>query len=148
MSSVAKRAARSCDISPHRETPHWGNHVRANSPCDASEPCAHLSLACGGVSHRSCECLIGHVISFHAPIVAQLMQIFPCPRRIWAPFTNHREINMNKSKYVLGTAAVLMAFAAQFVVVSNVEAKSSKCTSVAVPGSPGTFIVTCSTSRP
>ena len=38
--------------------------------------------------------------------------------------------------------------AAQFAIVMPAEAKSAKCAAVAVPGSPGTFVVTCSTRRP
>jgi hypothetical protein len=49
------------------------------------------------------------------------------------------------------TAAVLAVgglVLVQFLVVMPAEAKSAKCTSVAVPGSVGTFVVTCSTRRP
>jgi DNA-binding IclR family transcriptional regulator len=37
---------------------------------------------------------------------------------------------------------------AQFAVVTSAEAKSAKCVAVAVPGQPGTFVMTCSTGRP
>jgi len=38
--------------------------------------------------------------------------------------------------------------AAQFALVTTAEAKSSKCVAVAVPGQPGTYVMTCSTGRP
>jgi len=46
---------------------------------------------------------------------------------------------------VLAVASLVLV---QFLVVMPAEAKSAKCTSVAVPGSIGTFVVTCSTRRP
>jgi hypothetical protein len=46
------------------------------------------------------------------------------------------------------TLAVAGLVALQFAVVMPAEAKSAKCSAVAVPGSPGTFVITCSTRRP
>ena len=50
------------------------------------------------------------------------------------------------------TAAIALSLlglvAAQFAIVTPAEAKAAKCTAVAVPGSPGTFVMTCSTKRP
>jgi hypothetical protein len=57
---------------------------------------------------------------------------------------------MLKSKVRTAAAAlaILGVFAGQFAVVSSAEAKSSKCFATAVPGSPGTFVITCTTTRP
>jgi hypothetical protein len=46
------------------------------------------------------------------------------------------------------TLSLLGLVAAQFAVVTPAEAKAAKCVAVAVPGSPGTFVMTCSTKRP
>ncbi|HWH39827.1 MAG TPA: hypothetical protein VNU21_08305 [Usitatibacter sp.] len=46
------------------------------------------------------------------------------------------------------TLAAIAVIAGQFAIVGVAEAKSAKCSAVAVPGSPGTFVVTCSTRRP
>jgi hypothetical protein len=50
----------------------------------------------------------------------------------------------------LGAAILAIAglVVVQFLVVMPAEAKSAKCTAAAVPGSFGTFVVTCSTKRP
>jgi len=55
---------------------------------------------------------------------------------------------MSKTRIAAATLAVIGVLAGQFAVVTSAEAKSSKCVAVAVPGQPGTFIVTCSTGRP
>ena len=44
--------------------------------------------------------------------------------------------------------SLLAIVGSQFAVVTSAEAKAAKCASVAVPGSPGTFVITCSTKRP
>jgi len=46
------------------------------------------------------------------------------------------------------TLAAIALVAGQFAIVGVAEAKAAKCASVAVPGSPGTFVITCSTKRP
>ena len=46
------------------------------------------------------------------------------------------------------TLAAIAIVAGQFAIVGVAEAKAAKCVAVAVPGSPGTFVMTCSTKRP
>jgi hypothetical protein len=56
---------------------------------------------------------------------------------------------MTKTKRTAAiTLSLLGLVAAQFAVVTPAEAKRAKCASVAVPGHPGTFVVSCSTRRP
>ncbi|HET9580355.1 MAG TPA: hypothetical protein VFP44_21185 [Usitatibacter sp.] len=58
---------------------------------------------------------------------------------------------MEKSKKSRGLLAALMVagmIAGQFAVIGTAEARSAKCASVPVAGSPGTFIIVCSTKRP
>jgi len=57
---------------------------------------------------------------------------------------------MNKSecRALIAAFSIALAIATQFAVVTNADAKAAKCASRPVPGSPGTFIVTCSTKRP
>jgi len=54
---------------------------------------------------------------------------------------------MGKSRTVLAVSFATL-LVASFGIVTNVEAKSSKCVAVSVPGKPGTLIVACSTARP
>ena len=68
---------------------------------------------------------------------------------VQSPKPPGRKFKMSKIRTL--TAAVLAVASlvlVQFLVVMPAEAKSAKCTSVAVPGSVGTFVVTCSTRRP
>ena len=51
-------------------------------------------------------------------------------------------------KRAITTIAAVTIIASQFAIVGVAEAKRAKCASVAVPGHPGTFVVTCSTKRP
>jgi hypothetical protein len=51
-------------------------------------------------------------------------------------------------KRAITTLAVIAVVAGQFAIVGTAEAKRPKCASVAVPGHPGTFVLTCSTKRP
>jgi len=53
-----------------------------------------------------------------------------------------------KTRIAAITLSLLGVVGAQFAIVTPAEAKSSKCFAVAVPGSPGTYVVTCSTQRP
>ena len=56
---------------------------------------------------------------------------------------------MTKTKRTAAIALSLLGLvAAQFAVVTPAEAKAAKCAAVAVPGHPGTFVVSCSTRRP
>jgi hypothetical protein len=57
---------------------------------------------------------------------------------------------MEKSKSRGLVAALMVAglIAGQFAVIGSAEAKAAKCFATAVPGSPGTFVITCSTKRP
>ena len=73
----------------------------------------------------------------------------PALVNVQSPKTPRKEIDMSKIRTL--TAAILAVaglVVVQFLVVMPAEAKSAKCTSVAVPGSIGTFVVTCSTRRP
>jgi hypothetical protein len=63
------------------------------------------------------------------------------------PPTNSREIHMGKSRNLLAVSFATL-LVASFGIVTNVEAKSSKCVAVSVPGQPGTLIVSCSAARP
>ena len=51
-------------------------------------------------------------------------------------------------KRAITTVAAVAIIASQFAIVGVAEAKAAKCAAVAVPGHPGTFVVTCSTKRP
>jgi hypothetical protein len=53
-----------------------------------------------------------------------------------------------KTKITAITLSLLGIVGAQFALVAPAEAKSSKCAAIAVPGSPGTYVMTCSTGRP
>jgi hypothetical protein len=53
-----------------------------------------------------------------------------------------------KTRIAAIALSLLGVVGAQFAVVAPAEAKSSKCVAVAVPGSPGTYVMTCTTSRP
>jgi hypothetical protein len=55
---------------------------------------------------------------------------------------------MTKTKRTAAIALSLLGLVAQFAVVTPAEAKAAKCAAVAVPGQPGTFVVSCSTKRP
>ena len=57
---------------------------------------------------------------------------------------------MTKTKTRIAAIAlsILGIVAAQFALISPAEAKSSKCAAIAVPGSPGTYVMACSTNRP
>jgi len=56
---------------------------------------------------------------------------------------------MTKTKRTAAIALSLLGLvAAQFAVVPPAEAKAANCAAVAVPGQPGTFVVSCSTKRP
>ncbi|HWH42311.1 MAG TPA: hypothetical protein VNU21_20850 [Usitatibacter sp.] len=57
-------------------------------------------------------------------------------------------MNKSKSRAPIAAFTIALAVATQFAVVTNADAKAAKCSSRAVPGSPGNFIVTCSTKRP
>ena len=57
-------------------------------------------------------------------------------------------MNKTESRGLVAALTIALVVAAQFAVVTSADAKSAKCASHAVPGSPGTFIVTCSTKRP
>ncbi|HET9653635.1 MAG TPA: hypothetical protein VFP36_15655 [Usitatibacter sp.] len=54
----------------------------------------------------------------------------------------------SKSRGLVAALMVVGIIAGQFAVVGSAEAKRAKCTSVPVPGHPGTFVATCSTHRP
>jgi hypothetical protein len=70
------------------------------------------------------------------------------PSTSMAPTPNKfREIHMSKSRTVLAVSFATL-LVASFGIVTNVEAKSSKCVAVSVPGHPGTLIVACTTARP
>jgi hypothetical protein len=53
-----------------------------------------------------------------------------------------------KTRIAAIALSLLGVVGAQFAVVTPAEAKASKCVAVAVPGSPGTFVMSCSTRRP
>jgi hypothetical protein len=53
-----------------------------------------------------------------------------------------------KTRIAAITLSLLGVVGAQFALVTPAEAKSAKCAAVAVPGQPGTFVMTCSTKRP
>ena len=57
-------------------------------------------------------------------------------------------MNKTESRGLVAALTIALVVAAQFAVVTSADAKSAKCASHAVPGHPGTFIVTCSTKRP
>jgi len=52
------------------------------------------------------------------------------------------------SRGVLAAMSAALFIGAQFAMVNVAHAKAAKCAAVAVPGHPGTFVVTCSTRRP
>ena len=53
-----------------------------------------------------------------------------------------------KTRIAAIALSLLGIVASQFILISPAEAKSAKCAAVAVPGSPGTFVMACSTRRP
>ena len=53
-----------------------------------------------------------------------------------------------KTRIAAIALSLLGVVGAQLAVVTPAEAKSSKCAAVAVPGSPGTYVMMCSTGRP
>jgi hypothetical protein len=53
-----------------------------------------------------------------------------------------------KTRVAAITLSLLGVVGAQFAIVTPAEAKAAKCVAVAVPGQPGTFVMTCSTRRP
>jgi len=53
-----------------------------------------------------------------------------------------------KTRIAAITLSLLGVVGAQFAIVTPAEAKAAKCVAVAVPGQPGTFVMTCSTRRP
>jgi hypothetical protein len=57
-------------------------------------------------------------------------------------------MNKYESRGLISALTIALVLATQFAVVTNADAKAAKCASRAVPGSPGTFILTCSTKRP
>jgi hypothetical protein len=57
-------------------------------------------------------------------------------------------MNKSESRGLVAALTIALVVATQFAVVTSADAKSAKCASKAVPGQPGTFIVTCSTKRP
>jgi len=52
------------------------------------------------------------------------------------------------SRGAVAAMSVALFVGAQFAMVNVAHAKAAKCAAVAVPGHPGTFVVTCSTRRP
>jgi len=57
-------------------------------------------------------------------------------------------MNKSESRGLVAALTIAVAIAAQFAVVTSADAKATKCAAHAVPGHPGTFVVTCSTKRP
>jgi hypothetical protein len=80
---------------------------------------------------------------------ARPVLMFPGAREIFAGQPQGRTtLNKPESRALIAAFTLALAVATQFAVVTNADAKAAKCSSRAVPGSPGTFIVTCSTKRP
>jgi hypothetical protein len=57
-------------------------------------------------------------------------------------------MNKSEKRGLVAAMTIALVVAAQFAVVTSADAKRPKCAAHAVPGKPGTFIVTCSTRRP
>jgi hypothetical protein len=57
-------------------------------------------------------------------------------------------MNKSESRGLVAALTITLAVVAQFAVVTSADAKAAKCAATAVPGHPGTFVVTCSTKRP
>lgn len=55
---------------------------------------------------------------------------------------------MSKSRTLAAALAIVGTLAGSFAVIGTAEAKSAKCYATPVPGSPGTYIITCTTTRP